>query len=115
MLMPVSTTRLMPHWPSRCTRSGVKPAPSSTPITMIMPWRRRTRMPMRRPKKAATVEKTQAPSIQASGILSQLKTKPPIVPMTSASASGPQPSWPMMRFFSGLKGIALPLKARTAP
>ena len=82
MVMPVSTQRLTAHLPSCCTRSGVKPEPSSTPMMMIMPWRRRTRMPMRRPAKAATVEKTQAPSIQASGIFSQSKTKPPTVPIT---------------------------------
>ena len=84
-------------------------------MMMIMPWRRRTRMPMRRPAKAATVEKTQAPSIQASGIFSQLKTKPPTVPIAMASASGFRPSWPMMCFFSGLKGSALLLKGRIAP
>ena len=80
-----------------------------------MPWRSRTRMPMRRPRKAATVEKTQAPSIQASGMRSQSNRKPPAVPMTSASPSGCQPSWPMIFFFSGLKGTSLPLKERTAP
>ena len=57
-----------------------------------MLWRNLIRMPMRRPKKAAAVEKTQAPSIQASGMRSQLKTNPPIVPISSARASGPQPS-----------------------
>src|SRR5713226_946560 len=113
MVIPVSTHRLTPHLPSCCTRSGVKPEPSSTPMMMIMPWRSRTRMPMRTPAKAAMVEKTQAPSIQASGIFSQLKTKPPTVPITMASASGFRPSWPMMCFFSGLKGIALLLKDRT--
>ena len=115
MVMPVSTQRLTAHSPSRCTSSGLKPEPSSTPRMMIMPWRSRTLMPMRRRKKAATVAKTQAPSIQASGMRSQLKTKPPVVPISSASASGPQPSWPMIRFFSILRGDVLPLKARTAP
>ena len=92
MVMPVSTQRLTAHSPSRCTRSGVKPDPRSTPRMMIMPWRRRILMPMRRPRKAAAVEKTQAPSIQASGMRSQLKTNPPIVPISSARPSGPQPS-----------------------
>ena len=46
-------------------------------------------MPMRRPKKAATVAKTQAPSIQANGIFSQSKAKPPAVPMAMAMTSGP--------------------------
>ena len=63
---------------------------------------------------ARLVEKTQEPSIQASGIFSQLKTKPPTVPMAMASSSGLRPSWPMMCFFSDLKGIALLLKDRTA-
>ncbi len=116
MVMPLSTTRLRAHLPSCCTRSGVKPEPSSTPMMMIMPWRRRTRMPMRRPAKAAMVEKTQEPSIQASGIFSQLKTKPPAVPITMASSRGFRPSWPMMCLRSGLKGRALVLlKDRTAP
>ena len=89
MVMALSTPRLTAHSPRRFTSSGLKPEPSSTPSTMIMPWRRRTFMPMRRPKKAATVAKTQAPSIQASGMRSQSNTKPPAVPIASASRSGP--------------------------
>ena len=119
MVMPLSTPRLTAHLPSCWMSSGEKPEPSSTPMMMIMPWRRRTFMPMRRPAKAATVEKTQAPSIQASGICSQSKTKPPTVPITIASTSGFRPSWPMMCFFSGLPFSALTgtvlLKGRTAP
>ena len=53
-----------------------------------MPWRSRTRMPMRKPAKAATVVNMQEPSIQASGIFSQLKTKPPTLPIAMASATG---------------------------
>ena len=53
-----------------------------------MPWRSRTRMPMRRPAKAATVVNRQEPSIQASGIFSQLKRKPPTPPIASASTTG---------------------------
>ena len=80
-----------------------------------MPWRNRTRMPTRRPRKAATVEKTQAPSIQASGMRNQSNTKPPAVPMAIASTSGCQPSWPMIFFFADLKATSLPLKEGTAP
>jgi len=78
---------------------------------MIMPWRSCTRMPTRKPAKAATVVKRHEPSIQASGIRSQLKMNPPIPPMTSASPSGARPSWPMMCFFLRLRGIALGFKA----
>ena len=53
-----------------------------------MPWRSRTRMPTRRPAKAATVVKRQEPSIQASGIFSQLNRKPPTAPITIASTTG---------------------------
>jgi len=66
-----------------------------------MPWRSPTRMPMRRPRNAATVEKTHAPSIQASGMRNQSKRKPPAVPMAMASRSGCQPSWPMIFFVFG--------------
>jgi hypothetical protein len=56
------------------------------------------------------VAKTQAPSIQASGILSQLKTKPPAVPTTIASSSGLRPSWPMICLRWRSMGIAVLLR-----
>ena len=80
-----------------------------------MPWRSCTRMPTRRPAKAATVENMQEPSIQASGIFSQLKMKPPTPPIARTSTMGPMPSWPMMCLRSGLNGASFSLKARIAP
>ena len=76
-----------------------------------MPWRSRTRMPTRRPAKAAMVVNRQEPSIQASGIFSQLKMKPPTLPIAIASTTGAMPSWPMMCLRSGLKGNSFWLKA----
>ncbi len=109
--------RLIAHCPSRRTRSELKPEPSSTPRTMIMPWRSWTRMPTRRPANAATVVNMQEPSIQANGILSQLKTKPPTAPMAIARTMGTTPAWPMICLRSGLNGnsFSLLLKGRIAP
>ena len=92
--------------PKRTFMSGLKPEPSRTPRMMIMPWRSCTRMPTRSPANAATVVNMQEPNIQASGILSQLKTTPPTPPIAIARITGLTPAWPMMCLRSGLNGTS---------
>ena len=80
-----------------------------------MPWRSCTRMPTRRPANAATVENMQEPSIQASGIFSQLKTKPPTPPMARTRTTGPSALVADDVLALRLERDLFSLKARTAP
>jgi hypothetical protein len=70
---------------SCATIAGVKPAPSSTPITMVMGGRTTAGAAIGARKSAATVHTIIGPSIQGRGSCRREKIQPPAAPSASAA------------------------------
>ena len=71
---------------SWATTAGVKPAPRSTPITMVIGGRTTAGAAIGARNSAATVHTVIGPSIQGSGSCRRAKLHPPAAPSASAAA-----------------------------